>query len=121
MPRGGPIGVEIDFFIFETSPQPFHEHVVAPTPDSIHADLNVMRFQEPRKLLARKLAALIRIEDLWAAMPGNRFLHRVHTEVHRQRIGQPPRQHSATRPVKIAHRYRKPRCIGIYVTSATHT
>lgn len=60
----GVVSVEIDFFIFETSPQPFHEHVVAPTPGSIQADLNVMSFQEPRKLLARKLTALISIEDL---------------------------------------------------------
>ncbi len=57
------IGVEIDLFIFETPPQPFDKDVVAPASGPIHTDLNVVSLQEPRKLLAGELAALIRVED----------------------------------------------------------
>ncbi len=94
------IGMEIHLFVFETPPQPFDEHVVAPAPGPIHTDLDSVRLQESRKLLAGELAALIRIEDLGRAIPADRLLHRVHAEVRRQRIGEPPGQHPATRPVQ---------------------
>jgi hypothetical protein len=34
------IGVQIDLFIFDGSPQPFHENVISPGSFAIHADSN---------------------------------------------------------------------------------
>jgi hypothetical protein len=59
----GLVGVEIDLFIFETPPQPFQEHVVAPAAGPVHADLDAVVFQESGELLTGELAPLIGIED----------------------------------------------------------
>lgn len=50
------VEMEIDLFIFETPPQPLHEHTVPPTPGPIHTHLNVVTVQESGKLLAGELA-----------------------------------------------------------------
>ena len=87
----GVIGVEIDLLIFETPPQPLDNDVVPPPPGSIHTDLNVMVFQEARKLLTGKLTPLIGIQNLWATILADRLPFRFHTEIRSQRIGEPPR------------------------------
>jgi hypothetical protein len=51
--------VEIDLFIFEAPPQPFHEDIVAPAAGPVHANLNATVFQEPSELLAGELTPLI--------------------------------------------------------------
>jgi len=58
-----------------------------------------MVFQAPRELLASELAALVRVEDVWSAIAGQGLLDRLHAEVSRQRVGQPPCQHPATGPI----------------------
>ncbi len=97
---GRVVGMEVDLFIFEAPPQPFHEHVVAPAPFPIHADLDAMLDEQPRELLAGKRTALIGVEDLGAAILRDCFLHRVEAAVRRQRIGESPRQDPTTRPVE---------------------
>jgi hypothetical protein len=57
-------------------------------------------YQEPRELQAGELAPLIGIEDLGWVIAAHGALNRIETEIGRQRVGQPPRQHSTTRPVK---------------------
>ena len=96
----GLVGAQIHLLVFDTLPQPFHEHVVPPATFPVHADLDAVVFQEPRELLAGELAPLVSVEDVRRAIAGQRLLDRLETEVGRQRIGQPPRQHAATRPVQ---------------------
>jgi len=67
----GVVRVQIDLLVFEASPQPFHEHVVAPAPFAIHADLNAVLAQELCELLAGELAPLVGVEDFRAAILGN--------------------------------------------------
>ena len=93
------IGPQIHFLIFDAPPQPFHEYVIPPAAGAVHTDLDAMVFQESRELLAGELAALVRVEDVRRAIAGQGLLDRLHAEVGRQRVGQPPRQHAATRPV----------------------
>ena len=38
--KDGLVGMEIDLFIFEISPQPLDEDIVAPPSSPIHTDLN---------------------------------------------------------------------------------
>ena len=94
------VGVQIHLLVFDASPEAFHEYVVSPAPFSVHADLDAVVCQKPRELLARKLAPLIGIEDLRWTIAAHGVLHRIETEIGRQRVGEPPRQHPATGPVK---------------------
>ncbi len=94
------IGVQIDFLVFDALPESFHEHVVPPTPFPVHADLDAVMRQEPRELLAGKLASLVGIEDLRCARVGQGVPNGLQAEIGRERVGEPPRQHPATGPVE---------------------
>jgi hypothetical protein len=94
------VGVQIHLLVFDTFPASFHTHVIPPATFSVHAHLNAVVGQEPRELLAGELASLVGVEDLGAAILRERLPHCVETEVRRQRVGEPPRQHAATRPVQ---------------------
>ena len=92
--------MQIHLLVFHTPPQPLDQHVVAPAAGAIHADSDVVLLEEPRELLAGELAALVGVEELRRAIAGQGLLDRLETEVGRQRVGQPPRQHPATRPIQ---------------------
>jgi hypothetical protein len=76
------------------------DNVVSPTAFAIHADLKPLGFQEPRELLAGELTPLVGVEDLGTAILRDRLPHGVETEVRGERIGEPPGQYPATRPVE---------------------
>ena len=46
------VRVQIDPLVFEALPQSLDEHIVAPTPFPVHADLNAVVCQEPHELQA---------------------------------------------------------------------
>ena len=94
------IGPQIHLLVLHAPPQPFHEHVIPPAAGAVHTDLDAMVFQESRELLAGELAALVRVEDGRRAVAGQGLLDRLDAEVRCQRVGQPPRQHTATGPVQ---------------------
>ena len=58
----GLLGVEIHFLVFDTLPEAFDEHVIAPVSLPVHANLDALVLQEPRELLAGELAPLVSIE-----------------------------------------------------------
>jgi len=89
------VGPQIHLLVLHTPPQPFHEHVVSPAASDAHAGLDAMVFQQPGELLADELAALVGVEDVRCAIAGQGLLARFNAEVSRQRVRQPPRQHSA--------------------------
>jgi hypothetical protein len=78
--------MQIDFFVFDALPEPFHEDVIPPAPLAIHADLYAMGFQKTSKLEAGELAALIGVEDVRFAIPVDRLLDRFQAEVSGERI-----------------------------------
>ena len=111
----GVVRVHIDLLVFETFPESFHEHVIPPTAFSVHADLNAVVHEQPGELLARKLAPLIGIEDVRRAIVGQGVPDGLQTEIGRERVGEPPGQHPATRPVedrKQIHKASRQRDIG---------
>lgn len=93
------VGVGRDLLVFQAPPQPFHETMVAPASSPIRANLDAVRFQQARELRTGELAALINLDDLWAAIPDDRLLHGLAAKVRGQRIGKPPRQRSRTSAV----------------------
>ena len=96
------VGLQIHLFVFHTAPQALKKHIVQPTPLAIHADLNLLSLQHTGELLAGELATLIGVEDFWHTVFGDRVLQCIHTELTIQRVGQPPRKHSARVPVDYA-------------------
>jgi len=104
----GVVRVQIHLLVFDTSPQPLYKHVVPPAAFAVHADLNPLVFQESRELLAGELTPLVGVEDLGTAILRDRLPHGVETEVRGQRIGEPPGQHPATRPVEHREEIHKP-------------
>ena len=96
----GLVGVQIHFLVFDALPQPLDKHVVAPTTFPVHTDLDAVVFQHPREFLAGELTPLIGVEDLRRAIAGQGVLDRFETEVGGQRVGEPPCQYPATRPVQ---------------------
>ena len=49
------IGAQVDLFVFDGPPQALDEDIVAPGPLAIHADRNLVTFQQLREGQARKL------------------------------------------------------------------
>jgi hypothetical protein len=96
----GVVCVQIDLHVFNALPESLDEHVVSPTPFSVHADLDAVLGEQPSELVAGELVPLVSIEDSRKAVPDNRLLHRVQTEISRERVGESPAQHPATGPVK---------------------
>ena len=60
----GVVGGEIDFLVFQATPEPFDEHVVHPAAFAIHADADIGVFERLREVLAGELASLVGVEDL---------------------------------------------------------
>jgi len=60
----GLIAPQASIFVSQAPPQPLDEDVVHPAASLIHADLNAFLLKLGDPILAGKLAALIRVEDL---------------------------------------------------------
>jgi hypothetical protein len=60
------------------------------------------------EFVAGELAALIGIEDLGSAIPSERLLERLDTELGAERVGQSPRHHRVAHPVHDDHQIEKP-------------
>src|SRR5580704_4842724 len=79
------IGVEVDFFVFEAAPQPLDEDVVHVAALPVHADHDAVPLQGAGEFVAGELAALIGVEDLGSAIPSERLLERLDTELGAER------------------------------------
>ena len=62
------VGAQIDLLVFDRSPQPLDEDVVALGALAVHADGDAGGHQYAREIKAGELAALVRIEDLRLAV-----------------------------------------------------
>lgn len=85
--------MEIDLLLLAGAPEPLDEHLVAPTDLPVHADPNLMRAEHAEEVGARKLCALISVEDLGRAEAMKRLLERGDPEVARERRRHAPREH----------------------------
>ena len=55
---------QVDLFVLQRTPQPFHEDVVETTPSPVHANRDALRLQLADEFLTRELRALVAVEDL---------------------------------------------------------
>jgi hypothetical protein len=56
--RDAGVGPQVDFFVFDGSPEALHEDVVAPRPFAIHADLDLPARQDLDEVGQCELATL---------------------------------------------------------------
>ncbi len=82
----GVVRVQIDLLVFDAFPESFHKHVVTPTACAVQADLNAVRFENPRELQARERAPLVSVEDRRCAIVGHGLLARLGTAIGRQGV-----------------------------------
>jgi len=89
------VGVEIHRLVFHRAPEALHEHVVAPAAFPVHADGDPLTQKDGGEGAARKLRALIAVEDGRLAVAGQRL----DAELGIERDRHPPRQHPPGEPV----------------------
>ena len=90
---------EVDALVLERSPQPLDEHVVHPAALAVHRDANARLREHVGEVDAAELAALIAIADLRRAIALERLAQGLDAEARLERVGQPPGQYLAARPV----------------------
>ncbi len=49
------VGLEVDFFVFDRTPEPLNEHLVAPRALAIHRDVDLSLLQHRREVDGGKL------------------------------------------------------------------
>ena len=113
--------MQINMLVLHRFPETFHKHIIPPGALAIHADSNIVVFQELSEGKAGELAALIGIHDLGLAVFIDRFLERIQTKlvsmVIEIRCDKTRLEYQSMTTV----RYTNPRLIGMYVISIAHT
>jgi len=92
-------GIQEHALVFQRAPQTFDEDVVHPAATAVHRDADADVIQCVCEGEAGELAALVGVEDAGPAVASNRLLHRRNTEVSIHRVGEPPSENLAARPV----------------------
>lgn len=87
----GLVGVEIDLFVFNRTPEPFDEDVAPPRTLAIHRDGDLRLLQRRREVHRGELRSLVGIEYVGFAVTGQRFLDRFDSEGCFHGDRQPPR------------------------------
>lgn len=64
----GLVGVEVDFFVFDRTPEPFDEHVVPPRTLAVHRDGNLSLLQHGGEVDGGELRSLVGVEDFGPAV-----------------------------------------------------
>lgn len=82
--------MEIDAFVFSTSPQPLYKGIVRGPAFSIHADGDVVEPEWPREVVGSELAALVGIEDARAPARGQGIIEGIDAECSVERVAHLP-------------------------------
>ena len=87
---------------------PLHEYVVDPSALAIHADPDLMLFENAGEIVASKLAALVGVKNLWSTVDLDSVFKRTNTEGRVQRVRKAPGQHATRVPVDHSHQIDEP-------------
>jgi len=102
----GLIALHVDLFVLDRSPEPLDEDIIKGPAPAVHADGNAESLKQPRKLKARKLATLIRVEDIGTSKAKG-SLKRPYAELPVQRRRDLPTEHVSAAPVHYGHKVYK--------------
>jgi formylglycine-generating enzyme required for sulfatase activity len=98
---------QIDIFVLDRPPQPFHEDVVQIPATAIHADPDLGRRQFISEIGSRELNPLIGVEDVWLALLQH-SPQRCQTKRTVQRVGQLPGQYITAVPIHDGYQIHEP-------------
>ena len=73
--RRCPGQMQVNGFVFQTSPEPLNENIILASSFSIHTDLHLMTSQYIQKFFAGELAPLIGVKDLRYSIAFKGLLH----------------------------------------------
>lgn len=93
------VSVEIDFLVFDRSPQPLDEDIVPPRTLAIHRDGDLRLLKHGGEVDGGELRTLVGVEYFGLAIAGKRFLDCFDAEGSFHRDRQPPRQNPPAEPV----------------------
>src|SRR5260370_36140046 len=79
--RAGLERMQVYGFVFQAAPEPFDKHIVHPTPTPVHGNANARLLQHAGESRRGELAALIGVEDVRSAKPGQGFFQRLDAEL----------------------------------------
>src|SRR5260370_3643828 len=106
------IGVQIDFFVLDGSPEALDEDIVSPRALAVYADRDAVVDQHAGEIGTGELAALIGVEDLRAAVFCNGLLDSIDAERSLHRVRQPPGQDASREPVHHGRELNDATCTG---------
>jgi hypothetical protein len=81
------VGLEINLFVFQSSPEALNKDIIQPSALAVHADFDAVIFQYIGKIFTGKLSALVAIEYISCAVVCQRFFQRFNTMRGIQRVG----------------------------------
>src|SRR5260370_1560109 len=79
------VGPQIHLLVFDAAPQALDEHIVPPSPFTVHADRNAVGGEHAGEGRASELRALVGIEDVRLAVTSQTILQRLNAELHLHR------------------------------------
>src|SRR5512132_2611270 len=101
------VALEIDVLVLQRAPQPFDEDVVDPAAAAVHRNPDPGRHQCAGEGGTGELAALVGVEDLGPAPAGERLFQCVDTKRSVHRVGEPPGEYRARKPVDDGDQIKK--------------
>ena len=110
--RDAGIGPQVNLLVFDGPPEPFHEHIVPPRPFAIHADRDLVTFQQLREGQARELRPLFRVEDLGLAVFCQRLLDSLNAKACVERDRELPGQDLPAEPIDDGGKIGEAACHG---------
>ena len=103
------MGSLVDLLALDRLSEAHNEHVVAPTALAVHDDRDAVRPKLADELCPGELTALVGVDDLGHAVPGNRLIEHLHAEVRGERIREPLRQDAARYQLRDGDEVDEPR------------
>jgi len=93
---------QVDLLIFQAAPEALGKDIIQCPPFAIHTDLDAECFERLYDLRTGEMTALIRVPNLWEALPA-RLLDRLEYKTDFQGLVEPPTDHIAAEPVDNRH------------------
>jgi hypothetical protein len=95
--------VQVEVVVLDRPPQQFNEDVVLAAAAAVHADGDVVVFENLREGNAGKLGALVSVEDLRLSVSLQRLLERLDAKLRVQGVGDPPGEDLAAVSIHDRH------------------
>ena len=101
------VSLQVNILVFDSSPESFDENVVQRSAPSIHADPDLLAFENVCKSYAGELRTLVAVEDLRLPIGLQGRLQTLYAKRRIQAVAQSPAQNLAAIPIHDCHQVGK--------------